>query len=121
MGRIQETWQEIKVFTDESLSVWGLPALIGLAVLTAFGLGRLSALAEAKPLVSITEAQTASAASTLRLGGYVVASRSGAVYYFPWCAGASNITLQNQRWFPTEEEAKKEGFRPAKNCRGLTE
>ena len=119
MQRIQDAWLEIKTWADEALASWGLILLIILAILAAFGLGRLSVIVEAKPLVSISNATAAAVSEPMDLGGYVVASRSGAVYYYPWCAGAGQIAEANKRWFKSEEEAKRAGFRPAKNCKGL--
>src|SRR3989344_7981530 len=91
MQRIQDAWLEIKTWADEALASWGLILLIILAILAAFGLGRLSVVVEAKPLVSISNAAAAAVSEPMDLGGYVVASWSGAVYYFPWCAGAGQI------------------------------
>ena len=119
MENIQQVWRNIKGFADASLAEWGMMALIALACIGAFALGRLSALEAGKPLISVTEApQTASAAS-ITLGGMVVASRSGETYYFPWCAGAAKIAPANQRLFVSADAAKKAGLRPAKNCKGL--
>ena len=119
MRSIGEYWQEIKSLVDDALASWGIILLMLVAILGAFGLGRLSALIEARPLVSVSETAAAAGQEPLRLGGYVVASRNGSVYYFPWCGGAKNISIQNQRWFQNEEEAKRAGYRPAQNCRGL--
>jgi hypothetical protein len=119
MGRIQHIWQEIKAFLDHFLASWGLVALIFVSVLGAFGLGRLSALIEAKPLVQVAQAASEAAPRPLQAGGYYVASRNGSVYYFPWCAGAGNIAEANKRWFTSEEAAKAAGYRAAKNCKGL--
>lgn len=121
MQRIQESWLKIKGFVDDTLAEWGMIALIVLAVLGAFGLGRLSALQAPKPLVEVSEAAAAATPRAMAPGGQYVASRTGEVYYFPWCAGAQKIAAQNQRWFATEEAARKAGYRPAKNCKGLAE
>ncbi len=119
MGRIQDTWLKIKTWVDEALAAWGLVAIVLLTVVSAFGLGRLSVIVEPKPLVTITAAAAAVNTEPMDLGGYVVASRSGEVYYLPWCAGAGQIAVTNKRWFKSEEEARRAGYRPAKNCRGL--
>lgn len=55
------------------------------------------------------------------LGGEVVASKTGEVYYFPWCSGGDAVPAQYQRWFKDETAAQKAGYRPAKNCRGLAQ
>ena len=48
-----------------------------------------------------------------------VASKSGKKYYLPWCGGVSNIKEENKIWFSSEAEAKKSGYTPASNCKGL--
>ena len=122
MGRVHELWLRCKSFADQGVGEWGLILLIALAILAAFGLGRLSALVEAKPLISVSEASVAATAATglgIAPGGQYVASRTGSVYYFPWCSGALKITPQNERWFASREAAEAAGYRAAKNCKGL--
>lgn len=48
-----------------------------------------------------------------------VASKFGTKYYLSWCGGVSRIKEENKVWFASEEEAKKAGFSPALNCKGL--
>lgn len=116
-------WLEIKrggmAGIDRWAGEWGIFTLILLVALGSFGLGRLSVITAPKPLVSISEASMAAAGLPMAPGGQYVASRTGEVYYYPWCAGAKQILPQNQRWFATEEAAKAAGYRPAKNCKGL--
>ncbi len=119
MERIQHIWGQIKAFTDDAVGEWGLIALVILVGVGSFGLGRLSVFIEAKPLVAISEAATAASAAPMSLGGQYVASKTGEVYYFPWCAGAEKIAAANQRWFASELAAQKAGYRAAKNCKGL--
>lgn len=52
-------------------------------------------------------------------GGQIVASKTGAKYHFPWCAGASQIADENKIWFDSVEDAQKAGYAPASNCKGL--
>ena len=52
-------------------------------------------------------------------GGEVVASKSGTKYHFPWCAGAKQISEKNLITFTSTEEARKAGYTPAANCKGL--
>lgn len=118
---IQGIWLKIKGFADEGVGEWGLFALILLVALGSFGLGRLSVIYEGKPLIGVSQASAAATAPIMAFGGQFVASRTGAVYYYPWCSGATKIKPENQRWFASEEAAQKAGFRPAKNCKGLTE
>jgi hypothetical protein len=118
MESIQETWQKIKVSLEIGLGEWGIAMLIVAVAFACFGLGRLSALAEEKTSISISEAATV--APTMAAGGMYEASKSGADYYFPWCAGAEAIQPEDQVWFKTEAAAQKAGYTPAKNCKGLT-
>ncbi len=99
---------------------WGLISLIVLAVLASFALGRLSALVGTKPLIS-TGFVPQEASATMAIGGLVVASWSGSAYYYPWCGGADTIARPNRGWLEDEKAAQAAGYRPAKNCKGLTQ
>lgn len=93
--------------------------LVILVGAVSFGLGRLSAGENSKgPGVSFTE-DVAVERPPMALGGMVVASRQGSRYHFPWCAGASQIVERNRIWFADEEEARRGGYTPARNCKGL--
>jgi methylphosphotriester-DNA--protein-cysteine methyltransferase len=48
-----------------------------------------------------------------------VASKTGKKYHLPWCTGAKNIPENNKIWFNSIDEAKKAGYTPALNCKGL--
>src|SRR3989338_874188 len=120
MRNIQEYGQKIKGFLDAGIGDWGLVAIIFLTALGSFGLGRLSALVEPRPPVSLTTSAQKSVPVALAMGGHVVAAWSGSVYYYPWCSGAGNIARQNQRWFTDEKSARAAGYQPAKNCKGLS-
>ncbi|MDQ5950228.1 MAG: hypothetical protein QG585_170 [Patescibacteria group bacterium] len=52
-------------------------------------------------------------------GGEVVVSKNGTKYHFPWCGGAKQISEKNKITFKSIEEAKKAGYTPASNCKGL--
>ncbi|MBI5644942.1 hypothetical protein HY970_02480 [Candidatus Kaiserbacteria bacterium] len=117
MRNIQEYWLKIKAGVDLTLSEWGLAAIVLASVLASFGLGRLSAQIQGKPLVQVRQANVA--AAQMALGGLLVAARTGDVYYYPWCTGAQKISPQNERWFESEEAAKRAGYHPAKNCKGM--
>lgn len=124
MGRqnIQELWLKGKALLDSGVGEWGLIVLISLAIMASFGLGRLSALVEAKPLINVHTASAAAGAALgtpMAPGGQFVASRTGAVYYYPWCSGALQIKPENERWFVLEKDAQAAGYRAAKNCKGL--
>lgn len=119
MASIQGGWLKIKAGGAYLVGEWGLIILIFLLALASFGLGRLSALQEARPPVAIKMAPTASEPRGMSVGGLVVASRSGSAYYFPWCGGASNISPANRVWFNSQAAAERAGYAPAKNCKGL--
>ena len=51
--------------------------------------------------------------------GIVVGSKNGTTYHFPWCSGAKRIIEENKVVFASQAEAKKAGYVPAKNCKGL--
>lgn len=107
--------------------------LIGMA---SFGLGRLSVVLPQKEPIRLEDPgfsqekqeeqqkeQQEQAADvpgpTALKNGAFVASKSGSVYYAVWCSGVSRIREENKVWFQTKEEAKAQGYRPAKNCPGL--
>jgi len=119
MGNIQEVWLKIKGQGGELVHEWGLIVIVFLVAIASFWLGRLSALEDARPPVSITEAPTESNQKAMAMGGLFVAARSGSVYYYPWCTGVSKISAANKVWFESEAAAKRAGYAPAKNCKGL--
>ncbi len=103
----------------------------------SFGLGKLSALHSLKkpivientvlPVVASIESgaiestvqpvsQTAGIINTL---GEVVASRNGDKYHLPTCSGAKSISPKNKITFASIAEARKAGYLPAGNCKGL--
>ena len=116
---IQDFLLRCKAALEEGIGQWGLICLVILASSFAFGFGRLSALEDAKPVLSIQEAPQTANVLALAPGGYVVASRSGSVYYLPWCSGAQKIAQGNQVWFSSEAAAQKAGYGPSKSCKGL--
>lgn len=116
--------------------------LVGFA---SFGLGRISKLEEVKTPIRI-EQGTSAISSILHLpfsslkadpssggqegteevvnvlpsiSGQFVASKGGTKYHFPWCSGAQRISEANKIWFNSVEEARKAGYTPAANCKGL--
>ena len=116
---IPESWQKIKNGLEDQLSEWGTVAIVVLVGLSSFGLGRLSAGEQARPVVSIRNAEFSAEALSMAPGGLIVASRSGSAYHYPWCPGAAAISLGNKVWFKSEEAAKRAGYAAAKNCKGL--
>jgi len=114
-------------------------SLILLVGFGSFGLGRLSRLAETRePLrveqnsAKMLQASAIAAAPLypskvermeqtipMATGGQIVASRSGSKYHYPWCSGAQRISEENKLWFNSIEDARKAGYTPASNCKGL--
>lgn len=121
MHSIRDWGQKIKVSLEDGIGQWGIACLVVLVGVISFGLGRLSAVEDAKPGISISRASEASEASAAALpaGGMYEASRKGGVYYFPWCSGALKISPEDQVWFTSESAAQKAGYRAAKNCKGM--
>ncbi|MBI5457207.1 hypothetical protein HY971_00590 [Candidatus Kaiserbacteria bacterium] len=119
MQNIHEWYLKIKVFGEGWIAEWGIVVIVFLVALASFGLGRLSALEDTKPLVSITEAPTDARPSPAAPGGLYVAARGGSAYYYPWCTGANRINAANKVWFESEAAARKAGYSPAKGCKGL--
>jgi hypothetical protein len=126
MRSIQESWLKIKHLgrvgaarAGEEIREWTIPALVVVVGVASFGLGQLAALEAGRPVVDIHESSSGAKPRALALGGQFVALRTGTVYYFPWCSGAQQIPPEKQVWFVSENAAKKAGYRPAKNCRGL--
>jgi hypothetical protein len=107
----------------------------------AFGIGKYSELKAKDVPVSIVQANQASATtletpaipvtSQARVGEVkgaaaqlphsdeVVASKLGKKYHYPWCSGAKRISPANKITFKSSEEARKAGYTPASNCKGL--
>ncbi|HEY4516458.1 MAG TPA: hypothetical protein VJG64_00780 [Candidatus Paceibacterota bacterium] len=119
MKTIRDYWTKIKGHLDVGIGEWGLFALIILTGISAFGLGRLSALQDVRPPVLIRRAGAEASPRGMYVGGLIVASRAGSVYYFPWCSAALKISPQNQVWFASEEAAQQAGYTAAKTCKGL--
>lgn len=116
---IPELSLRIKNATEDVIGEWGVVIIVLLVGLASFGLGRLSALEEARPVVAIREALAEAKPREMSIGGLIVASRRGSAYHYPWCSGAEAIAVQNRIWFSSEEAARKAGYAPAKNCKGL--
>lgn len=119
MRTIQNFLKKGKDMADSRVFTAGVLVLIGLS---AFGLGRFSAYEAVSSSPKMLSASVANTTlPTLFSGGSYVASKTGSVYYFPWCAGAEKILSKNMVSFTSRELAEKAGYRPAKNCKGMEE
>lgn len=109
-----------------------MPLIIVLTGVASFGLGRLSVLEYQNNPVTISipdysdidlesnvSRSLINESSALKEGGKIVASKTGSKYHFPWCSGAKSIATENKIWFNSEEEARRSGYLPASNCKGL--
>lgn len=96
-----------------------LPAVVVLVGLTAFGLGRLSALEEGREGLRIHQVDLPAAAAEALEERRFVASKNGSRYYLPECSGAKQIKEENKIWFGTASAAQATGFSAAANCPGL--
>jgi hypothetical protein len=132
---IKEILQKSKYFFDENNDIF-ISAIIILVAFASFGLGRLSKIEQDKMPVRI-EGLTASVKKSDKKqsivpkekfqdknipfspGGVLIGSKNGSKYHFPWCSGAKRIKEENKIVFTNIEEAKKAGYAPASNCKGL--
>lgn len=133
VSAVPQPWLLIGIVILSSSASFGLGILEGRESGTGSGLS-ISELATTTPPAGVRTAgsalQAAAAASgapqpvaavpsTLPAGGQVVASKSGAKYYLPWCGGAKLIKDANKVWFASREAAEAAGYQPAANCKGL--
>lgn len=94
-----------------------LVVLVGVA---SFGLGRFSAQDGKKEGVILVENKgELEASASGAIPGGVVASKTGSKYHLPWCAGAQTIREGNKIWFESAAEARRAGYEPAGNCKGI--
>jgi hypothetical protein len=120
--------QKVDDLTKSELYTIALIILIGFA---GFGLGRLSLIEDNREQVRIEFPEYLSA-SVLNAGkevgstntlttaqGLLVASKNGSKYHYPWCGGGKRISEKNKIWFDSIEQARKAGYTPAGNCKGL--
>ena len=120
---IREIAEKIKGGARERELDWFILASVLLVGILGYGLWRLAELEEGRAPVRIIEPALVSESLTPQRGeaveGKYVASKSGAKYHLPWCAGAKRIKEENKVWFDTEEAAIAAGYTPAANCPGL--
>jgi hypothetical protein len=62
---------------------------------------------------------TVQSTDTINTQSAVVASKAGTKYHYPWCPGAKQISPANKITFASIAEARKAGYTPAANCKGL--
>lgn len=124
---------KIKNFIKSNEKDLFIAIIIVMVAFISFGLGRLSKIKENKPPITIENigaaigeirsisgpetGQEAPAAPVQE--GLLVGSKNGTKYHYPWCSGAQRIKEENKVWFSSIEEARKAGYTPAANCKGL--
>jgi hypothetical protein len=116
---IREHAAQIKGFFITIGSEWIVILIVILVGFGGFALGRLSTLERSVEPIQVSQPAAASEANFEASGGSLVASRNGSKYHFPWCSGAQQIAERNKIWFENEEEARRSGYTPAGNCKGL--
>ncbi len=122
-------------------------AVIVLVAVSCFGLGRWSVSDSLKNstdigVKAIKVTQQASAALSQRVGSAsatpkietrtnastvgelvtqkkYVGSKTGTKYHLLTCAGAKTIKDANKIYFSSKEDAEKQGYKPASNCKGI--
>ncbi len=112
-------WEKVKSVGGGLLEEWGIILIILLTAFGSFFLGQISASEASQPSVAVRIAPEAGEPRGMHIGGLIVASRTGEVYHYPWCPGASQMKRENQVWFADETAAQKAGYTPSKNCAGL--
>ncbi len=113
--KIKQVKNKIKPFENDLIVV----IIIILVTFTVFGLYKLAELRENKTPITIEKKTAIGEGNILNAEKLFVASKNGTKYYYPWCSGVSRIKEENKVWFSTADEAKKAGFQPAANCKGL--
>lgn len=143
---INEFYQKIKVLVASSKEEIVVSLIIIFVGLASFGLGKLSVLEELDKKVDIelkdnidnlssvkqnniknsvgnVDSKSVDNLASVEVTGSqleeVVASKSGKKYHYPWCSGAKQIAEKNKITFDSIEDARKAGYTPASNCKGL--
>jgi len=135
---IQEMFNKFKSLLADDLVFYTI--LIVLVALTAFGLGRWSVSQHPQQVPIIVKNETLgasatplSATSTIRSEvkssstsskvtketALYVGSKNSTKYHLLTCPGAKQISEENKVYFSSKEDALKQGYSPASNCKGL--
>ncbi len=106
----------------------GIVVLVGIS---AFGLGRLTAIEghKTRPVIytptvpseratptPVSEKNTPKEKSTTSPAHTLVGSKNGTKYYPAACPGAARIKVANQVWFASVADAVAAGYTPASGC-----
>ena len=136
--RLTELLNKIKTIPDLPKDIFIILVVL-FTSLGGFALGRLSLLEEKRQdelriigqkdsdggVLGVTKGdiievgnQTKASAESSAVKGVFVGSKSGKVYYLPWCTGVKRIHDENKIWFSSKEDAEAKGYRPSANCKG---
>jgi hypothetical protein len=138
-GRIllRITWFSISKTTKTTVYVSFVIFLVGFG---SFELGRLSVSKALKTPITIeeggvawndreapagrsasgiTQAEATSSPEGFEKTGMYVGSKSSRIFHLPTCPGAKRLKDENKIWFTTKEEALKNGYTAAANCKGI--
>lgn len=94
--------------TDVRSPNWWLVAGVAIATTIVVGVGAFTFGYAPKFLTSFTSQAT----TDLRIKG----NKNSHIYHLPGCPNYNDISDHNVVWFRTHEDAKKAGYRMAKNC-----
>jgi hypothetical protein len=126
-------WDKFKWFIEDDTIYYS--AVIILASLLSFGLGRLSVVpnVELSSVSGVTQQSSAlisqnlpqiaqdmaTTSTTTEAEILYVGSKNSNKYHLPWCSGAQRIAEANKVYFKSKAEAEAAGYTPAANCKGI--
>lgn len=123
---LAESFKKVKSWCKNNSSDLFIAGVIFFTGMSSFGLGRISILWKSPPPLFVEHerneyelADSDQAQEGTQADKKVVASKNGNVYHYSWCSGAARIKEENKIWFPTKDDAKRAGLKPATNCPGL--
>ena len=124
METIQKTVLKCKRLAGQKEFVAGIMMILVGA--TSFYLGRLSSYENLKQKAFFEPAEAVCGSDVNSISdsiapttGAVVGSKTSDKYHYPWCSGALKISEANKVWFNSTDEARRAGYLPASNCKGL--
>ena len=140
---LNEPVSKVKEWLADNKSDAIIVMIFFLAIITSFGLGRLSVLVEnrrkepiriehqtnqetvnenldGRPSADSSRGERSDANNRVRQSAMLyVGSKNSNKYHLPDCPGALRIKEENKIWFSSREEAEDLGYTPASNCAGL--
>jgi Metal binding domain of Ada len=120
MPSIKEKLEKSKHLVQCLQNTWlfvGVSLLLIVAVL--FGSFKLYFLFEGRKAVGVRVAEASFPTNLSGKEGAYVGSKTGKIYYFPWCGTVNRIKDANLVWFQNRAVAEAKGYKPSSNCHGL--